>query len=108
MLSVKIHPITAFLLWSGLMSAAAGVYGRWGDQSPAAEATFVDALMLVNVAVLVILIRWDVRRRRRIHEAATAPSGLCASCGYDLRATPGRCPECGMATADHRPERDRW
>ena len=42
----------------------------------------------VSVAAFVPHVREELRRR-----------GLCDHCGYDLRATPERCPECGAPRA---------
>jgi hypothetical protein len=54
---------------------------------------FCDAMFpiwLVLLLPLAVFVRSLVRLRRIMEP------GKCLSCGYDLRATPDRCPECGV------------
>jgi hypothetical protein len=44
-----------------------------------------------GVLPLAVLGRWQWRRQK----TRRAAMGFCRVCGYDLRATPQRCPECG-------------
>lgn len=53
--------------------------------------------LLVGVGLLPELVVLKRRRRARM--------GLCVNCGYDLRATPERCPECGATPTSNRGDR---
>jgi hypothetical protein len=44
--------------------------------------------LIGSTPTLVSIRRWRRERRRRA-------VGRCRGCGYDLRASPERCPECG-------------
>jgi hypothetical protein len=57
---------------------------RWNLALPAWFLAAAAALPLARAA------RHAATHHRR-------PVGHCLACGYDLRATPGRCPECGGA-----------
>jgi hypothetical protein len=54
-------------------------------------------LWLPTIAGALPCVVWAIRRRARSRRRDRV--GRCHVCGYDLRATPGRCPECGTEPA---------
>jgi hypothetical protein len=53
--------------------------------------------LAVTVASVAFALRIDKAIRQKQAKDRRA-RGLCAQCGYDLRGTPRRCPECGLET----------
>ena len=56
-------------------------------------------LMISVFPIVALSRRWQQRRADR--------RGLCRTCGYDLRETPDRCPECGAMPTSRATEKGR-
>ena len=54
--------------------------------------------LLALPAAIIAWRSWRVRAATRRQQ-----NGLCPQCGYDLRASPERCPECGAVNDAERP-----
>ena len=62
-------------------------------------------MLALLLAIPPALLIWAPARRRRAYRRK---HNLCLHCGYDLRATPTRCPECGTEIAPTQPPPARF
>ena len=58
--------------------------------------TLIVPYWFITVLFLLLPVGWAVTR---VWTKRRAVEGQCPTCGYDLRATPTRCPECGTGRA---------
>lgn len=80
--------------------AASGQTSAWSwTQSPPVLWAVVAPYWLVVLVLAILPCGWLVRNQRRMHHRRR---GLCEVCGYDVRATPQRCPECGAPPVNQR------
>lgn len=77
--------------WAGVIPGQPGwlFMNGWEIRFPHTWAIIAMAAL----SSLILVPRFIAARRRR----RRSRRGLCPQCGYDLRSSPDRCPECGNA-----------
>jgi hypothetical protein len=72
-----------------------------GPYSGADAWRIISPAWLLCVVFAIVPTHWLVMR----HRAKRGREACCVTCGYDLRATPDRCPECGTMPETMKSER---
>ena len=77
---------------AGLLAATVMILTIRGDSSAIVWRGFLVGMPFYLLPTLAAI--WIVKTVRERRRRGRVARGLCASCGYDIRATPNRCPEC--------------
>ena len=94
--TVGLAGITVFAWWASYKALEAGDPQRGDAGSAFWYFVFQLAAGLTIVASIICLRLWGQDWRKLAEQEAGV---LCPFCGYDVRATPNRCPECGAFQA---------
>ena len=83
-------------MW-GLPGVAAVISVRMWNGERGVGIMAADWFLVLLTALLPLVWgwKWTVNSVRRRVRARRSRLGLCVRCAYDLRGTPGQCPECG-------------
>jgi hypothetical protein len=76
-----------------LMAVAATIIILRGDRLEIVVTGVLSGMLVYLPPVILAL--WLIEKLRQRKRDKRIKAGLCVKCGYDLRATPDRCPECG-------------